>query len=163
MYCDNAFRWERLLNRPVSGENEIWKTAWPVSQHSVSPIQVTRKGGVRDAVESRDGKLLFYMKGPGEGRNSVWRVPVRGGEETPILPSVLNNNFAVVEKGIYFIPDSQPFSVRFQDFATGKVITVANLAREPAWSLSVSPDGRNLLYSEFEGVRADLVLVDNFR
>jgi Tol biopolymer transport system component len=114
-------------------------------------------------MESRDGRYLYYLKADSGNRNSLWKMPLGGGDEAQVLESVLNNNYAVVDRGIYFIPDSKPFAVRFLSFDTGKVVTIARIAREPAFGFSVSPDGRSLLYSEFEAVRSDLMLVENFR
>jgi hypothetical protein len=90
-------------------------------------------------------------------------VPVDGGDETQVLESLLNNNFTVVRKGVYFVPASGPLSIEFMNFANGKVVGIARPLHEPAWGLSVSPDGRWLLYSEFEGRQSDLMLVENFR
>jgi Tol biopolymer transport system component/DNA-binding winged helix-turn-helix (wHTH) protein len=144
-----------------TGEDQLWKTPWPIAEHSAGAVQVTAKS--RDAVESPDGKYLYYLKVIREGNDSLWRLPLADGKETQVLASLLNNNFALVPQGIYFVPDSRPYSIRFLNFSTGKEVAIANLPREPAWGFSVSPDGRWLLYSEYEAVRADLMLVDNFQ
>ena len=57
----------------------------------------------------------------------------------------------------------QPGSVQFLSFRTGKLVTVADIPREPGWGFSVSPDGRSLLYTAFEPSGSDLMLVENFR
>jgi hypothetical protein len=90
-------------------------------------------------------------------------VPAAGGEEIQVLRSVFHNNFAVADRGIYFIPSSRPALVQFLSFADGRIVTIARIPREPAWGFSLSPDGRSLLFSEFEEVRADLMLVENFQ
>jgi hypothetical protein len=90
-------------------------------------------------------------------------VPAEGGEESALLPSIYNNNFTLASQGIYFIPSSRPYAVQFASFDGGKVVTVAEIPREPAWGLSVSPDGKSLLYTEFEAIRSDLMLAENFR
>ena len=120
-------------------------------------VQVTRKGG-STAVESSDGRYLYYLKA-----GALWRLPLAGGEEARVIKSVLNGNYAVVDRGIYFIPDATPFSVQFLSFDTDKVAIIAKIPREPAFGFSVSPDGRSLLYAAWEAVRSDLMLVDNFR
>jgi Tol biopolymer transport system component len=129
-----------------SGEYQLWKR--PVDGGNA--VQVTRKGyGAAegtdiggDAVEATDGKFVYYLKGGG-----AWRVPIQGGEETQVLKSVFNNNFAVVDQGIYFIPSSERPSIQFLSFATGKVVTIARIGeQEPDWGFTVSPDGRWLLY-----------------
>ena len=143
-----------------SGEKQLWKIPWP---QAGSAVQVTKHGFLRDAIESADGKFVYYLKGAGEGENSLWRVPAAGGEESPLLPSIYNNNFTLASQGIYFIPSSRPYALQFASFGGGKVVTAAEIPREPAWGLSVSPDGKSLLYTEFEAIRSDLMLVENFR
>ena len=118
---------------------------------------MSRKGG-NHAVESPDGRFLYYLS-----KGGLWKVPAEGGEETRILESVLNDNFAIVDQGIHFIPDSKPRAVQFLSFATGKVTTTAKVAQEPAWGFSVSPDGRWLLYAQYAPRGSDLMLVENFR
>jgi Tol biopolymer transport system component/DNA-binding winged helix-turn-helix (wHTH) protein len=151
-----------------SGERQLWKMPWPPAGRERDVVQVTKKGfGGDPAIESLDGKFVYYLNGIGEGiydgTNSLWKVSVEGGDEIEVLGSVLNNNFTIVHQGIYFIPASWPPSVQFMNFANGRVVTIAKLMHEPAWGLSVSPDGLWLLYSEFEERQSDLMLVENFR
>jgi hypothetical protein len=94
---------------------------------------------------------------------SIWTVTVKGGEESQVVESVLNGNSAVVEQGIYFIPNSTPRSVQFLSFRTGKVVSIADIPQEPGWGFSVSPDGHWLLYAAFEPSSSDLMLVENFQ
>ena len=72
----------------------------------------------------------------------------------------------LVAHGIYFIPKPPPAdngSVKFLSFATEKVTTIAKLSGVAAYGSSVSPDGRWLLYSQYEQKGADLMLVENFQ
>jgi hypothetical protein len=92
-------------------------------------------------------------------------MPVGGGEERRVLASVVARAFALVNEGIYFIPEpgaSRKASIEFYDFATAKVSTVAVISRS-AEGLSVSPDGPSVLLSQFDEERSDLMLVKNFR
>ncbi|MEO8127544.1 MAG: DUF5050 domain-containing protein, partial [Bryobacteraceae bacterium] len=140
-----------------SGERQIWK----VPSNGGDALQVTRRGG-ESATESSDGRFLYYLKAASGNKSTLWRQPLRGGEEEQILDSVLNNNYAAVARGIYFIPDSKPFSIQFLSFDTGKSVTIATIPREPAYGFSVSPDGRSLIYTQYEAVHSDLMLVENF-
>ncbi len=88
-----------------------------------------------------------------------------GGEPVPVLPTVTFYNFAVVREGIYFIPRADAdgrYSVHFLSFATGKARPVVALTGAVVPGLSVSPDGRTLLYSQIDERRSDLMLVENF-
>ena len=145
------------LNR--TGRLEVWK----VSAGGGEAIQVTRNGGGA-ALESPDGKSIYYTKEMVSA--DLWKMPVSGGEESQVFPSVARDAFCLVKEGIYFIPGpgaDRKFSIQFLSFATGKVKTVAPMSAPPAEGLSVSPDGRSLLFSQFDEVGSDLMLVENFR
>ena len=93
-------------------------------------------------------------------------MPVSGGEENQVLPSVLARAFSLVNDGIYFIPApgaDRKSSIQFLSFATGKVKTVARMLGRPSEGLSVSPDGRSLLFSQVDEAGSDLMLVENFK
>jgi len=76
-----------------SGIAQIWK----MPADGGTPMQVTRGGGF-EAIESRDGKLLYYVKS--HGGNSIWSVPIGGGEEVIVLQPVMQGHWAVGYKGI---------------------------------------------------------------
>jgi Tol biopolymer transport system component len=126
---------------------------------------VTHNGG-GTAFESPDGKFIYYIKGKTAFSGSLWKMPVDGGEECQVLPSVGNRTFFVVDQGIFFIPEPgtyRKFSIQFLSFGTGKVKTVAPISRPPWEGLSVSPDGRFILFSQFDEDGSDLMLVENFQ
>ncbi|MBA3441458.1 MAG: PD40 domain-containing protein [Pyrinomonadaceae bacterium] len=131
-------------------------------------VQVTKGGGF-EGFESMDGKFLYYAKGrdiPG-----IWRVPVEGGEESPVLDvhkAGYWRFWAVRDQGIYFITAETPSRpiVEFFNFATGKVAQLATLEKEVlqrGGSLSVSPDGQSLLYTQIDQSISDIMLMENFR
>jgi Tol biopolymer transport system component len=93
-------------------------------------------------------------------------MPVSGGEESRVLRSVAPRAFCPVNEGIYFIPapgGDGKSSIQFLSFATGKVKTVAPILKSPTEGLSVSPDGRSLLFSQVDDEGSDLMLVENFQ
>jgi hypothetical protein len=77
---------------------EVWK----VPAGGGEAVQVSRNGG-GPALESSDGKSVYYTKGAFWG--SLWKMPVSGGEESQVLPSVAWDTFSFVSDGIYFIPE----------------------------------------------------------
>jgi hypothetical protein len=128
-------------------------------------VQMTRKGGIF-GIESPDGKYVYYV---GESNPSpLMKIPVEGGAEIQVLPSVVHGNFAVADEGIYFIPapNQKRFSIQFLSFASGKTTRIADI-RDPGWVLSVSPGprgaSRSILYGQHEPFTANLMLVENFR
>ena len=126
-------------------------------------MQITKQGGTY-AVESPDGKFVYYLRRQtGLDNTELWRVPAGGGEEIRIVESVCPQVFAVVERGIYYFSGWQNPSVRCFNFATRKIEQVARVEGEMAYGLSVSPDGRNLLYSAYGPRQSVLVMVENFR
>jgi len=141
-----------------TGRYEVWK----VSAGGGEAVQVTRNGG-GTAFESPDGKFVYYIKGDFTG--GLCRMPVSGGEESQVLPSVVWRAFFLVNDGIYFMPEpgaDRKFSIQFLSFATAKVKTVCPISN-PAEGISVSPDGRFLLFLQVDEAGSDLMLVENFR
>jgi hypothetical protein len=93
-------------------------------------------------------------------------MPVSGGEESQVLPSVHWRAFFLVTDGIYFIPEpgtDGKSSIQFLSFATPKVKTVAPMSGPTSEGLSVSPDGGFSLFSQLDEAGSDLMLVENFR
>ena len=115
-------------------------------------------------MESPDGKLFYFARSV--TNSSLWRVPVEGGKESQVIKSLFMEQYEVVEDGIYFIPELTPgvaASIQFLRFATGAVDQVLNFKGHPAYGLSVSPDGRSILYNQVDPLEVDIMLVENFR
>ena len=116
------------------------------------------------AFESADGKSIYYTKE--YISSALWKMPVSGGQESLVLPSVVWRAFFLVKDGIYFIPEpgiDRKSSIHLLSFATGKVKTVAPMFGPPGEGLSVSPDGQFLLFTQRDEAGSDLMLVENFR
>ncbi len=142
-----------------TGRFELWK----MPAEGGEAVQVTRNGG-HIGLESPDGKHLYYTKSRFE--DSLWRLPVGGGEEEKILEPVIGASLAVTARGIYFARPRQPQGgnpIEFRDFSTGKTTTIATTPAPIFWCLSVSPDERYLLYTQGDQIGSDLMLVENFR
>ena len=146
------------------------RNIWRVSGAGGEPEQVTHIAGFsRYAIESPDDKWLYFSHQE-EAVQSLLRMPIDGGEPEPVASDVLGWSFAVTERGIYFIRrdtqrDESAYSIFFLDPSTGEESVVAELpgGTQPFVALSVSPDGRTLLYDRIDQLGADLMLVENFR
>jgi hypothetical protein len=94
-------------------------------------------------------------------------MPVNGGEESRVLPNLSRDIFCLVGDGVYFASRSgapnTTYFIQFLNFATGKIRTVAPMSAPPASGLSVSPDGRFLVFAQRDETGSDLMLVENFR
>jgi len=140
-----------------SGKRQIWK----MPSGGGEARQVTRQGAIF-ALESLDRRWLYYTKGD---NGSVWKVPADGGTETQVIESVVSEMFAVVSEGIYFIgrPNTSGNNfIEFFNFATKKIWPLSAIKHLDT-TLSVSPDGRWILYSQDDQVGSDLMLVENFQ
>ena len=78
--------------------------------------------------------------------------------------------FAITAEGIYFIEIGTSLyvgttgnSLKFFSFAKGTTEKVADVKLNPLTGLSVSPDGRYVLFSQIDPFVSDLMLVENSR
>lgn len=79
------------------------------------------------------------------------------------LPSIKGyENWTLAAGGIYFVPADHPRSLRYFDFATKQTRTVFELDKDFDGGLSISPDGRWILYAQVDEVNSDIMLVDHF-
>jgi serine/threonine protein kinase len=143
-----------------TGRLEVWR----MRAEGGEAVQVTYKGGWAPK-ESPDGKVVYYLL---PDSLDVWKVAIGGGEETRVLGPVAE--FAVTAEGIYFIEIGTRLwvgtagnSLKFFSFAKGTTEKVADVKLNPLNGLSVSPDGRYVLFSQIDPFVSDLMLVENFR
>ena len=142
---------------------------WGVADLEGSPtggqaVQVTKRGG-REALESPDGKFVYYSKGFDIAE--LWKVPTEGGgDETLILDGPVQGKWSVSDVGIYFIagglhlPSNSTASPQGRP-RTWPVSVAASLGQTQGFS--VSSDGKQILYTHTDRAEYDLMLVENFR
>jgi eukaryotic-like serine/threonine-protein kinase len=140
-----------------SGRLEIWKA--PAAGGAAS--QVTRNGGMGPAV-SPDGRHVYFTKG-----FALWRAPVEGGEELRVVASLSDwSRAAVTGDGIYYFPNREPaasasgYPIQYYRFADGQTRRIAQIDKAPFLGLSVSPDGRWMLFSQMDQSGTDLMVVE---
>ena len=146
-----------------TGEQQIWKLSADVGE----PTQVTRDGGWAP-LESSDGKFLYYVKFM--AYTNLWRISLANGQTTKVLEGLSSYaNLAIADSGIYFVPTRkmpERSSIQFLQFATGSIRTIVSLERPLNWEelggLALSPDGRWILYTQFDQAGSELMLVENF-
>ena len=153
-------RWIYFASKRGTEPFQIWKTP----AQGGSPSRITSNGGI-SPVESPDGRFLYYSK---YEQGGVWRIPLQGGEETEVLRDIEGGgwpNWGVSTDGIYFLRFGKfPLvTIDFFEFATGKTIPIWSLKKEPGWGLSLSPDGKSIVYIQNEFLESNLMLVKNFR
>jgi Tol biopolymer transport system component/tRNA A-37 threonylcarbamoyl transferase component Bud32 len=150
-----------------TGRFEIYKA--PAS--GGEPVQITRNGGFAP-VESPDGKSLYYNRtrlrgnyAAGSLTTPLLRIPAEGGQEAQILEAVYPRTWIVAPEGIWFAGPSGEKSaeLRFMNFSTGHISTVAHISRTLFTGFALSPDGRTLLYNQLDHELSEITLVENFR
>ena len=142
-----------------SGVLAIWK----IPTAGGDAAQVTTKPSAL-ALEAEDGKSIFFA----ESRNSVapgplWQQPLDGSAPVKLLESVLPTSFDVIDRGIYYIESTSPDAVKFLEFGTRRVSTIAEHLGQASSGVSASRDGRLILFTRVDARVDDLMLVDKFR
>jgi Tol biopolymer transport system component len=146
-----------------TGRFEVWK----VPAQGGAAVQLTSQGGFA-AFESPDRQAVYYAKGLNVA--GLWKVPVTGGEEAPVLEFPKPGYWgywAIVDTGIYYVDTTaSPHALEYFNFATRRTRQLASFQQpvqphEPG--LAISPDGRSVLYVQQDQRNSDIVLVENFR
>jgi Tol biopolymer transport system component len=154
-------KWIYFASKRDAEPFQIWK----IPVQGGPPSQLTKHGGISPA-ESLDGRYLYYSKYEQTG---VWRMPLQGGgEESEILSDIDSGswpNWALSPEGIYFLKFGKfpQAELAFFDSATGKTHVVWPLEKRLGWGLSLSPNGKSLLYIQSQFDESNLMLVRNFR
>ena len=145
-----------------SGRWEVWRLP---ADGGAEPERVT-PGGSRRAVESRDGRWLYFTRRGDDGRRGLWRQPTGGGEPELLLPGIDRHaagNWAVAPAGVYYVTKGSDHASVLSLLDPERVET-RRLATLEDWpmsrSLALAPDGSWLAYSQAYGVDSDVVLVE---
>ncbi|HEY6400075.1 MAG TPA: winged helix-turn-helix domain-containing protein [Blastocatellia bacterium] len=147
-----------------SNRLQIWKM--PVDGGAA--IQMTRQGGF-EPMESHDGRWIYFTQDRGSA--SILRMPAAGGAETPVIDfhqKGYSRIWTATNEGVYFaVADSNTQStIKFFSFSTGIERTVAKIDRalpNGISGLTVSPDGKWLLFPLYSQRGSDLMMIENFR
>lgn len=115
-------------------------------------------------LESYDGTTLFFVRrGYSE---ELYQLPLQSSSTESLekrIPALHDQSlYTVTSDGIYFVPSNAPKSILYLDFVSGKVRKVTDMARPTNNGLSISPDGKSILYTQISEANANLMLVDHF-
>ena len=128
-------------------------------------MQLTRGGG-NEAVESLDGKFVYYHR---DDDQAVWKIPATGGEEKRVVDQVAAGYWSLLRDGICFLnPSHKPDSAfEYFEFSTGKrkafaiVPDIHGTFGAPAFT--ASPDGRWVLCVRADHVESSIQIAEDFR
>jgi Tol biopolymer transport system component/DNA-binding winged helix-turn-helix (wHTH) protein len=140
----------QLYRCPVGGGDS---TLLAGSQDLITPI------------ESSDGKALYFPSRMANSNIMMLALDHSGAtpQEVSGIPKVFSESlWTLVHDGIYFAPQDSPRSIRFFDFATKHTREIFKADKDLGDGLSISPDGRYMLYSQDDESNADIMLVSNF-
>jgi Tol biopolymer transport system component/serine/threonine protein kinase len=149
-----------------SNRNGSWRI-WKAPAEGGRAVQVTRSQDGMEAFESADGKFLYYAR---LARPGIWRVQAEGGEEIEVLDQAQTGLWAVTSQGICFFDMRSPSgaAMKAYDFATRRQRVIHQFPKQTTigtfdTSITVSPDGQWILYTQLDQAGSDLMLVEDFR
>jgi Tol biopolymer transport system component/DNA-binding winged helix-turn-helix (wHTH) protein len=153
-------KWLYFASKHGAEPFQIWK----MSFHGGSPVRLTKNGGI-GPVESPDGRYLYYTK---YEQGGMWRMSLEGGEESEVFSDIGGAgwaDWALCANGIYYLKYGKfpHVSIDLFEFASGRTILIWALDKEPGWGLSLSSDGKSIVYIQNEFSESNLMLVRNFR
>lgn len=140
-----------------SGTWQVWRVA--LAEGDSTATQVTPNGGYAPAL-SADGNTLYYTKRDVPG---LWALDLARGTETRPLARLPRNEWGtwhLIGDAVYFIEHDADGNgtLTYHNLGAGITFAVAPLsAHNPG--LTVSPDGRTLLYVQIDRDESDLMEV----
>jgi len=153
-------KWIYFIAR-VSPRNRIYRC--PASGGDAVPV--TSGNDDTGPWESEDESTLYFVSRPyNASLRRLWLKgpPVESAVEG--LPHLRSETlWAVTARGIYYVPANSPRMVYFLDFASKTSRKIFESPGEFSEGLSVSPDGRWLLYSQVEDINSSIMLAEHFR
>jgi Tol biopolymer transport system component/DNA-binding winged helix-turn-helix (wHTH) protein len=153
-------RWIYFTSEQGAAARDVWR----VSADGRMSERLIHGGSGRFACESFDGKTLLFK--PKMGDSPLMAMPLTGGAAHQLVPCIRGAAFGVGPLGVYYVPcDPSPNpSVHVLDLKTSRDRRLGTLdGIETGGGLSVSPDGRTIVYQKLTIQNADLMLIDNFR
>jgi serine/threonine protein kinase/Tol biopolymer transport system component len=155
----------------VNGEDARIPTIWKVFREGGRAVRITATESTYPQ-ESADGRYLYFAR-----QKRLWRVNTDGSAEQQVegMPELQSNGdtWEPTGSGIYFMADikhqtqnpTHQTDVVFFDFNSRKVRKIFTLDRfQPGWSggVSISRDGKWLLYPQVDGQSSDLMMLENW-
>jgi eukaryotic-like serine/threonine-protein kinase len=156
VYCSNR-----------GGDQQLWR----VPSRGGAGVQITHEGGFAPKL-SPDGKYYYYLKSRAAG--GLRRVPVAGGSEEDMVPSIGDRNWIVTQDRIYFFQmmsgatglygTNQPADLLSCDLRTKRITKTGftTPARIGNNGIGISPDAKHLVYPQLDEIGSDIMLVENF-
>jgi hypothetical protein len=135
-------------------------------------VQFTTEGGFAPRL-SPDGKYFHYLRSRATG--GLRRIPVGGGTEEDLLASILDRTWVATADGIHFFQPEpgataadgsrQRGELLFYDVRSKRVRKTGFITpRRLGYSgMTISPDGKYLVYPQLDELGSEIMLVEHFR
>jgi serine/threonine protein kinase/Tol biopolymer transport system component len=159
-------RWSRdglwiYAGSASTGRPEVWR----IPATGGTAVQWTNNGGIA-ASEGGDG-FLYYARSA-QSPTSIWRRPVSGGPETPVVNGLsYSTNFAVGARGLFFVSRGESMydtAVEYVEFGSLRRTRLASLGgRRWGYGVALSPDQQWFTYSVVQSMNSNLMVVDDVR
>jgi Tol biopolymer transport system component/DNA-binding winged helix-turn-helix (wHTH) protein len=150
----------------LNGEDAQHPSLWSVPSEGGHAVQIVQYP-VRFPTVSPDGKYVYFHR---DWR--LWRVNIdgTGEQQVPGMTHLwgVGDTWAPFGSGIYFLGrGSGGKDIEYLDLATQQVKLIYRPPRRGEWDwldgLSVSPDGKYLLYPQADEQSSNLMLVENWQ
>jgi Tol biopolymer transport system component/DNA-binding winged helix-turn-helix (wHTH) protein len=144
-----------------SGSWQVWKVP---SDGSGAARQVTTTGGMV-AIESVDGRWLYFTR---YAESGIWRTPLSGGPERKIFdgpPTGYLNYWTFAGDKVYSLSEQgDQFTLQRIDPESGHAQVVYSLKHDPTpfAGISLTPDGKRIIFAELSRTSSGLTLVEHF-
>jgi Tol biopolymer transport system component/DNA-binding winged helix-turn-helix (wHTH) protein len=115
--------------------------------------------------ESFEGKTVYFARHAEKSTLKKVALPGQPGTESEVegLPRLSSSGLWTLSPGgIYFVPADAPRSLRYFDFASKQIRPIFEVDKDFSSGLSVSADGRWILYSLVGDMSGDIMLVEHF-
>lgn len=149
----------------ASNRTGAWEI-WSVSLADAQVRRLTQSGGFLP-MASWNGQWLYFTKADASG---VWRVPPSGGTEERVLDQPMSGYWgywSVAANGIYYLDgkNTSAPSINFYEGPakrTRRILTLDHIP--PVYNgLSVAPQGKSLVYTDFTDSGTHITLVEEFK
>jgi Tol biopolymer transport system component len=150
------------------GDQQLWR----IPSTGGPAVQFTREGGFAPAL-SPDKKYFYYLRSRATG--GLRRIPVEGGIEEEILPSVRDRNWVVTAQGVYTFQmksggtgglygTNQPADLMFYDFKSKRLRNTGFTTPRRIGNngVTISPDGNYLIFPQLDELGSNIMLVEHF-
>jgi len=148
----------------TASDREGGPGVWRIPASGGKEERLTRNGpGLAD--ESADGKTLFFQRDTDAGNSPLLALPLAEGPERETIDCVGASSFTVSPAGIYrlgCVANQRTVPLYLLDPATGRDRLLGKV-EWPVGGITVSPDGKTILYTKLVGEGSDLMMIENFR